>query len=99
MTHECAMANCEALVMARGWCKKHWTRWARHGAPLEAVTHSANVRRGLAGELREAKTHCAHGHAFDGATTYWNYRGWRECRVCIAERNRRYYVARQAVSR
>lgn len=30
----CAIANCDGQVLARGWCRKHYKRWHRHGDPL-----------------------------------------------------------------
>jgi hypothetical protein len=29
----CAASGCQSPARARGWCKKHYTRWQRHGAP------------------------------------------------------------------
>jgi len=30
---QCKIPGCDKDVRARGWCKKHWTRWSRHGDP------------------------------------------------------------------
>lgn len=30
----CSVDGCGKLVIARGWCNAHWTRWRRHGDPL-----------------------------------------------------------------
>lgn len=30
----CSVKDCGREVVARGWCKKHWTRWSRYGDPL-----------------------------------------------------------------
>ncbi len=30
----CSVEGCEAGVKARGWCTKHYARWAKHGDPL-----------------------------------------------------------------
>lgn len=60
---------------------------------LEPVTRKENTRRGNAGlntALRErAKTHCAHGHPFNEENTYVDPKGWRHCRVCRRERERK----------
>jgi hypothetical protein len=37
----------------------------------------------------EASTHCAHGHLYTIASTYWSKRG-RQCRICSRERERKY---------
>jgi hypothetical protein len=37
-----------------------------------------------------AKTHCAHGHPFEGENLIIRSDGGRGCRVCARERNRRY---------
>ena len=29
----CSIEGCEAKVLARGWCNKHYKRWRRHGDP------------------------------------------------------------------
>lgn len=29
----CSIEGCEAVVFARGWCSRHYTRWTRHGDP------------------------------------------------------------------
>lgn len=38
------------------------------------------------------KTHCAQGHPYDEANTYWRKSGWRDCRAC-----RREYMRRRAL--
>jgi spore maturation protein CgeB len=30
----CSIEDCESPSRARGWCRKHWQRWYRHGDPL-----------------------------------------------------------------
>lgn len=30
----CAIEGCEGPVRSRGWCRKHYDRWLRHGDPL-----------------------------------------------------------------
>ena len=34
----CTIDGCDAVHRARGWCSKHWDRWARHGDPLAGRT-------------------------------------------------------------
>lgn len=33
----CAVEDCGALVLARGWCTKHYQRWRSHGDPLKKI--------------------------------------------------------------
>lgn len=33
----CAIEDCTAKVVARGWCRKHYMRWKRHGSPLVSL--------------------------------------------------------------
>ena len=49
---------------------------------LEPVTQRENLLRGVGiPALNMKKTHCPHGHAFDGVNTYW-HKGTRGCLVC-----------------
>jgi len=62
---------------------------------LELVTHSENVRRGLAPntgrQYQESKTHCPKGHPYDETNIYFRTdRPGRECRLCRREAIRRY---------
>lgn len=61
---------------------------------LEAVTHAENMRRGIAGKLQAAKTHCPRGHAYDDANTYRTRDSRRQCRACARIRAARKRVAR-----
>lgn len=56
---------------------------------LEAVTREENVRRGQTNQ-NDGKTHCIHGHAFDGANTSIDVLGKRVCKTCTRERMRTY---------
>lgn len=38
----CSIPECDRVVMARGWCSRHYQRWFRHGDPLLG---NANVER------------------------------------------------------
>jgi len=55
---------------------------------LEPVTHAENMARApwTAIQFRRAKTHCPHGHVYEGENVYVNPKGSRECRICRAER-------------
>lgn len=73
------------------------TAWSRAGHRVCRTCQREAVARGRAAKKpkgykfvhhHSAKTHCAQGHPFDEANTYW-YRGWRQCRACGNERRRR----------
>lgn len=53
-------------------------------AHLEPVTHAENMRR-----ARDAKGHCPHGHPYDVVNTYLDASGWRHCRTCTRDGQRR----------
>lgn len=36
----CSVSDCTNRHLARGWCKKHYHRWYRHGDPLFVLTPS-----------------------------------------------------------
>lgn len=58
---------------------------------LEPVTHIENCRRGDAGIKDRSKTHCPQGHPYDEENTYIDYRGYRVCRICMRDSQKRYY--------
>lgn len=64
-------------------------------AHLEPVTPEENGRRQrrLRGpeHKNSQKTHCPLGHPYDGANTYVDRRGFRNCRQCHRDRGRRGY--------
>lgn len=56
-------------------------------AHLEAVTGRENTLRGVGPTAQNArKTHCVHGHPFDGDNLVVDKRGYRACRACKRER-------------
>jgi hypothetical protein len=55
---------------------------------LEPVTHAENGRRGLKGDLRPPVYECPAGHDY-AITGIMNGQGYRICRECKAERQRR----------
>lgn len=65
---------------------------------LEAVTHVENVRRGNAGKLEAAKTHCPKGHPYAGDNVERNRKGWRQCVTCRREYSRAYYARKVGAS-
>lgn len=59
---------------------------------LEPVTQAENNRRSEAWRWQTRKTHCPHGHEYTPENTYV-YKSRRNCRTCIAARNRSRGVA------
>lgn len=83
-----------------GLCVDHLCRNRACVRPdhMELVTPKENVRRGLKVAL---KTHCVHGHRFEGRNVYTEPgTGWRACRTCrkIRQLVRRGRSRRQAVA-
>lgn len=64
---------------------------------LEPVTQKENLDRGYGiSAINGRKTHCIKGHEFTPETTTINKnRGDRVCRLCVRERDRRYYKSRK----
>jgi len=62
-------------------------------AHLEAVTQSENLRRSPLMDHKSHKTHCPHGHPYSGDNLYINSVGYRECRTCRRQSNRRQHAA------
>jgi hypothetical protein len=62
-------------------------------AHLEAITHAENLRRGIGGQVNDARqraiTHCPAGHPYDEANTYITSKGHRACRACKRDWYRR----------
>lgn len=52
---------------------------------MELVTHAENMRR-----MGAAITHCANGHEYTPENTYIRPNGQRDCRICNADRQRRW---------
>jgi hypothetical protein len=58
-------------------------------AHLEPVTQRENIMRGNSvSAVHAAKTHCIHGHPFDGENTRLGPNGKRVCRACHRDNER-----------
>lgn len=55
---------------------------------LEPVTHATNVKRGDAGAIHAAKTHCPSRHPYDAENTHL-YDGRRYCKACNRAQGRK----------
>lgn len=49
----CVVDGCDRPRLSRGWCKRHYTRWIRHGDPTVVLPRTA-PRRSTKGRLRRA---------------------------------------------
>lgn len=58
---------------------------------LDPVTNEVNCARRLRQNQYEGRTECPQGHAYNGANTYTDARGFRNCRACARERARARY--------
>lgn len=60
---------------------------------LEPVPHLINMRRGIAGAInrarQRAKTHCPKGHSYSGPNLYVDNHGFRYCKACKNDLQRR----------
>ena len=66
---------------------------------LEPVTMKVNLLRGNGLTSRHARaTHCPQGHPYDLLNTYNTPDGKRVCRLCNAEKNRRYQRSRKELT-
>lgn len=55
---------------------------------LDAVTPAENIKRGETGIRERSKTHCPHGHPYDGDNLVIEASGHRKCRTCLRLRDR-----------
>ena len=64
------------------------TRACVNPAHMEPVTSEENVRRGrgYSHEKLANRTHCKHGHPWEGDNVYVNPRGYETCRSCARRR-------------
>lgn len=64
---------------------------------LDPVSKKVNIARGASLPADNArKTHCIRGHEFTPENLGKFVDGWRRCRICHAERERRYRAKRRA---
>ena len=54
----CKIAGCGGRVIARGWCRRHYKRWKRHGDPLAGRTPEGDCLRFLEENKDYAGTEC-----------------------------------------
>ena len=58
MAIECSISGCGAPIKSRGWCKKHYTRWLRHGDPQSAQAHHGSFPENLLSRTEQGPDGC-----------------------------------------
>lgn len=72
-------------------CKQRSCVEVRH---LEVVTQGENTLRGDGSSgVNARKTECREGHPYSGENLIVSNRGWRDCRICLRARQRRYALS------
>ena len=64
-------------------------------AHLEAVTQQTNNNR----RILPTKTHCIHGHPYEGDNVIYTRHGSRQCRACCNHNSAKYAAKRRALSK
>jgi hypothetical protein len=64
---------------------------------LEPVTNKINILRGNSfSAINSSKTHCPRGHEYSSENTRIRPHGYRGCRACLTEQNKRAEIKRSA---
>lgn len=86
----CSIGGCTNKIEARGWCKKHWQRWWKHGDPI-ALVQDRDFCRALREKyhlknIRNLPEHrvwsCMKQRCENPRNTYFKYYGSRRIKVC-----------------
>lgn len=108
----CSIDNCENSAHAKGWCRKHYTRWYNHGDPT--TVKNSNKTCEVAGCLDKyystgyCKIHYQHFYRngdpnlvlkAPAGTGYINQHGYREIRVNGEKHLEHRYVMEQHLGR
>ena len=76
-------------AIPEGMVVDHLCRVRHCGNPwhLEPVANRENLMRGESPSAKNARrTQCPYGHAYDQENTYYDSRGWRQCKTCWRQR-------------
>jgi hypothetical protein len=66
---------------------------------LEPVTIRINTLRGIGVAAQKARqTHCVLGHPLDENNTFYRSNGWRGCRICRYNRDKKAVLKRRTVA-
>lgn len=75
LRRECTIAGCERVVLAHGWCSKHYQRWRRHGDPLAGSTDMGATLEWLRAHVHHTGSDCLlwpFARTRGYAETWWN---------------------------
>lgn len=97
----CTHPGCDAPVLARGWCRKHYLRWYKHGDPetvldtLQGVKNAAvkNTKHGLHKHPLYATWHTMMQRCYNSQNGKWPRYGGRGITVCERWHDVRAFVA------
>jgi hypothetical protein len=100
---EKVLAN--ALGKELGFTSRTIANRAKNGRPVEEILSAKHLKgydftpeeRDKAWAHNRGKTHCPHGHEYSFENTYINS-GRRHCRICMAERGRRWLEKKRALA-
>lgn len=54
----CSIPGCESATVGRGYCRKHYSRWYKHGDPLAGATPKGELTRWLKEHVSYASDEC-----------------------------------------
>lgn len=82
----CSISQCDGTAISRGWCKKHYRRWQRHGDPLRLIGYSGKISHGHGRSGKRSPEFIAWGNIVQrccnpNSPEYRNY-GGRGIKVC-----------------
>ena len=70
MSAECSIEGCTDARFSRGWCKKHYAKWYRHGDPTAGRQHRRTPETPSADREQAVADYLAGETAWDLAFAY-----------------------------
>lgn len=89
----CSIDDCPNRASSRGWCRKHYTRWKRHGDPLALMIGKGVVVRRLNSSGYYLLNDVGHPLASGNGSVYEHRAvlydaigpGWHKCFYCTTD--------------